>query len=60
METGAWWQDQFGLLQVYSPSSGNLIFVAHVKSYYINAGYTMHTRHLKIVIVLDIVLFEDK
>ena len=35
-------------------------FVAHLNLYYNNSGYTMFSRYLKIVIILDIVIPGDK
>ena len=60
MIVGAWWQDQFGLLQVPSTSSRYFIFVAYVKLYCNNFGCPMSSRYLEIVIILGIVIFGDK
>ena len=56
----AWWQEQFGLLQVPSSSASYFIFVAYVKLYYNNSGCTIHNIYLEIVIILEIVILGDK
>ena len=52
-------QDQIALLEVLFPSSRCFIFMAHVKLYYNNSGYTFFS-YIKVVFILDIVVTGGK